>query len=222
MLFDAILFDLDGTLLDTLEDIADSMNAVLARFGYPALPANDYRYHTGDGVRKLALRALRAAGGDEGRLDVAIEAMREEYSRRWADKTRPYQGVEDLLSGLRERGIGRAILSNKPDDFTKLVVEHFFGNECFAAVRGVRDGVPRKPDAAGALAIAHEMRIAPERFLYVGDTNTDMQTAVAAGMFPVGALWGFRSEEELRASGAAVVLARPLDVLDFLTDPHNH
>jgi len=216
MLSDAILFDLDGTLLDTLDDLADSMNAVLARFGRPAQPVDDYRYHVGDGVRKLALRALRAADGDESHIDAAIDAMRDEYLKRWSDKTKLYEGVPELLDDLRRRRIPLAVLSNKPDDFTQLMVAHFFGPECFAVVRGVRNGVPRKPDPAGALAVADELHIPPARFLYLGDTNTDMRTALDAGMRPVGALWGFRTEDELRSSGAAAVLARPLDLLDSL------
>lgn len=216
MTHDAILFDLDGTLLNTLEDLADSMNVALARLGCPAQPVDDYRYHVGDGVRKLTLRALRAAGGDRSHVDTAIDAMRAEYLKRWSNKTKLYEGVPELLDNLRGRGVPMAILSNKPDSFTQLVVEHFFDPDCFAVVRGARDSVARKPDPAGALAIADEMGIAPPRFLYVGDTNTDMRTAAAARMYPAGALWGFRTEQELRSSGAAVVLARPADVLDCL------
>ena len=137
MTLDAILFDLDGTLLDTLDDLADSMNAVLACFGCPAQPVDDYRYHVGDGVRKLALRALRAAGGDAAHVDTAIDAMRHEYLKRWSNKTKLYEGVPELLDRLLERRISLAVLSNKPDDFTQLMVAHFFDPDCFAVVRGV-------------------------------------------------------------------------------------
>ena len=216
MTCDAVLFDLDGTLLNTLDDLADSMNAVLERLGYPAREIDAYKYFVGDGVKVMAQRALGEAGDDDAVVANVVAAMRDEYANRWARKTRPYDGVDALLDALESRGGVMAVLSNKPDDFTKIMVNEFFPTTHFAAVAGAREDVPRKPDPKGALAIADALAVAPERFLYLGDTNTDMQTATAAGMFAVGALWGFRPEEELVASGAQCVIAHPMDALGLL------
>lgn len=211
-----MLFDLDGTLLDTIDDLADSMNEALARFGFPAHPVAAYKLFVGDGMEILARRALPEDRRDEGAVRACVGAMRDEYSRRWAVRTRPYPGVPELLDALAERGALTAVLSNKPDDFTKKCVARLLPKRSFEVVRGVREGTARKPDPAGAIAVAAELGIAGSEFLYLGDTNTDMRTAVAAGMFPVGALWGFRSEEELTSSGAKALVARPEELLALL------
>jgi len=209
----AIVFDLDGTLLDTLDDLADSMNAVLAAAGHPTHPVVAYRQFVGDGVRTLVRRAIPDGVGG---LDEGVEAMIAEYGRRWRDKTRPYPGVDVLLDGLTARDLPFAILSNKPDAFTRLTTEALLGRWQFAEVWGVRDTVPPKPDPTGALAMAAALGVEPGEILYLGDTNTDMRTAVAAGMDPIGAAWGFRDAAELRANGARVVVERPEDVLALL------
>ena len=209
----AIVFDLDGTLLDTLEDLADSMNAVLAAAGCPTHPVAAYRHFVGDGIRTLVRRACPAGSAA---LADGVEALRAEYGRRWRAKTKPYPGVDRLLDALAARELPFAILSNKPDDFTRLTTEALLGRWRFAAVWGVRPDVPPKPDPTGALALAAALGVSPAEILYVGDTNTDMETAVAAGMDPVGALWGFRDAAELTASGARVLVARPEDVLALL------
>lgn len=213
----AVVFDLDGTLLDTLEDLADSMNAVLEAAGQPPHPLPAYRHFVGDGVRTLVRRALPADAAEEARkVDAGVTAMLDEYGRRWRSKTKPYPGVDVLLDGLTARGLPFAILSNKPDDFTRLTVDALLGRWRFARVWGVKEGVPPKPDPTGALAMAAELGVPPGKILYLGDTNTDMLTAVAAGMDPVGALWGFRDADELRRSGARQVVERPEDVLALL------
>ncbi|MHC4223951.1 MAG: HAD family hydrolase [Planctomycetota bacterium] len=210
----AVMFDLDGTLLDTLEDLADSMNAVLERLGLPCHPVEAYKHFVGDGMPNLVRRALPDDRRDGAAIELGSQAMREEYSERWRAKTRPYDGVPGMLDGLIERGLKVTILSNKPDDFTKMTVEALLPDWRFHVVRGVLPDVPRKPDPTAALRIANELGIAPMRFLYCGDTDTDMKTAVAAGMVPLGALWGFRDEAELRAAGASVLLERPEDLLE--------
>lgn len=208
----AVVFDLDGTLLDTLEDIADSMNAVLERAGHPTHPLEAYRQFVGDGVQRLVERASPAACD----VDAGVAAWLEDYGRRWREKTRPYPGVEILLDGLTTRGLPFAILSNKPDDFTRLTAEALLGRWSFAEIWGVKEGIPPKPDPHGALALAAALDVPPGEILYVGDTDTDMQTAVAAGMDPIGVLWGFRSKGELLASGARVVVERPEALLELL------
>jgi len=142
--------------------------------------------------------------------------MRNEYSLRWRSKSRPYPGIPELLDGLTAQGAHLAILSNKPDAFVQEIARHFFGRWRFAAAQGARPEIPRKPDPAAALSISRTVGTAPDSFLYLGDTDTDMRTALAAGMFPVGALWGFRPESELRESGARFLAQHPGDVLKLM------
>jgi phosphoglycolate phosphatase len=141
--------------------------------------------------------------------------MGEEYAIHWMDATRPYEGVAEILSGLAKRTIKLAILSNKPHAMTRLLVAHFFPQTRFDSVNGARDGVPKKPNPAAALEIARQLKTAPERFLYLGDSGVDMDTAASAGMFPVGALWGFREEQELLIHGAKALIKHPLELLDI-------
>jgi phosphoglycolate phosphatase len=211
-----VLFDLDGTLLDTLQDLADSMNAALVRLGAEPHETAFYRTAVGDGMEMLALRSLPESRRDPASVAVCASAMRDEYGRRWAAATRPYPGIPELLDRLAERRATMAILSNKPHDFTTAIVDALLGRWPFAAVLGGRPGRPRKPDPAEALAIAGDLGITPAGWLYVGDTNTDMETARAAGMRAVGALWGFRTEQELLAHGALRTAAHPLQILDLL------
>lgn len=203
-------------MLDTLTDIAESMNAALQRFGFRPYPIEAYRYFVGDSVNCLIKRTVPKEHHNDNNIEKCLSAMLDEYSRRWSVHTKAYSGVPELLSELEKRNIPKAILSNKPDNFTKLIVEKLLGDFSFDIVQGVNDKVRRKPDPASALQIAEKLQIQPADFLYLGDTNTDMQTAVAARMFPVGALWGFRTAEELKKNGAKVLVEKPLDVLNFL------
>ena len=214
--YDAILFDLDGTLLDTLEDLADAMNAALRALEMPEHPLESYRYFVGRGLRNMVIDVLPPDRRDEKAITRAMEAMREEYAPRWDAKTRPYDGVPELLEALTERSVTMTILSNKPHTFTRKCVARLLSDWPFALVAGARPDLPIKPDPAGALAVAEQIGVPAERFLYLGDTSTDMQTATGAGMFAVGALWGFRTAEELREHGAAVLLRHPTDLLDLL------
>ena len=216
MKFKAVLFDLDGTLLDTLDDLADSMNASLRRFGFPPNPVDTYRYLVGDGLMNLVSRALPPDHRDEATINEVACAQWDEYSRNWANKTRPYEGIPELLEGLQDLGITLCILSNKPDDFTHMIVRKFLSKWRFAVVRGQDKDTPIKPNPSGANQIAKELGLATPKFLYVGDSNTDMRTANAAGMFAVGVLWGFRSKNELIAAGAQALIDRPNDLLNFL------
>jgi len=214
----AVMFDLDGTLLDTVEDLADAMNHALAANGLPTHPDyEDHKHFVGDGVATYVRRALPADRRGDGNLAARVTAdYRAAYAEGWADKTRPYDGVPDLLEELARRGLRLAVLSNKPQDTTEATVRAFLGADAFEAIRGAREGVPLKPDPAAALDIAAGMGVSPSDFLYVGDTATDMQTAVAAGMYAVGALWGFRGADELRGAGARTLIQRPGELLELL------
>ncbi|MDP3286355.1 MAG: HAD family hydrolase [Desulfobacterales bacterium] len=216
MKFKAVLFDLDGTLLDTIDDLADSMNSVLEKHGFPKHSIDKYKYFVGDGMDVLARRALPVSCKDESLIAGCVAAMKEEYSSRWADKTRPYDGIPELLDALSASGARLSILSNKPHEPTGIVVSKMLADWKFEMVVGVRDGVPRKPDPAAAISIAKSLGIAPDEFLYLGDTNTDMKTAVAAGMFSAGALWGFRTAGELIEAGARILIRYPTDLLGFV------
>ncbi|MFA5251975.1 MAG: HAD family hydrolase [Phycisphaerae bacterium] len=218
MKFLAILFDLDGTLLNTLADLANSMNAVLTRLGFPTHPADSYRYFIGDGVDCLVRRALPKDHRDDETVTKSLAAMRDEYSKHWADNTRPYPGIPELLSSLQRRNIPMTVLSNKPDEFTQITIEKLLPSWSFRIVRGARPSVAIKPDPAAALDIARQLQILPCRFVYLGDTNVDMQTANAAGMYAAGALWGFRTAEELRAGGAKTLVENPKDVIKLFDD----
>ncbi|MHC4475521.1 MAG: HAD family hydrolase [Planctomycetota bacterium] len=214
--FQAIIFDLDGTLLDTLTDIANSVNTVLAELGCPTHSVDAYRYFVGDGTHMLVQRVLPKDRRDTTDLNEFLQAVTDQYSKRWAETTKPYPGIPELLSALERRGLPKAILSNKPHDLTQMIVDKLLCDWSFSPVRGRVSSIPRKPDPAGALQIAKELGIPPQRFLYLGDTNTDMQTANAAGMFPVGALWGFRTADELLQNGAKTLVENPADLLPLL------
>ncbi|MDD8026839.1 MAG: HAD family hydrolase [Acidobacteriota bacterium] len=209
----AAIFDLDGTLLDTIEDLTDSMNAALSALGYPVRTVAECRNLVGDGLATYILRALpEKARHDEAAFTRLGELMRAEYRVRQAVKTKPYPGVAAMLGSLTAKGIPHAVLSNKPHPATVEVVARFFPGHPFRIVQGARDGGPVKPDPSGALEIARQLDIPPAEILYLGDTNTDMKTARAAGMFAVGALWGFRTRDELLANGAQALAARPADI----------
>lgn len=208
-MYQAVLFDLDGTLTNTLEDIAFAMNRALRIHGLPEHPVEKYRYLVGSGARMLAKRAV----GEQAELvEGVLETYQAYYQEHNLDRTAPYDGVTEMLQALQARGVKLCVFSNKPHADTCRVVEHFFPGIDFAAVRGQMEGVPVKPDPAGALAMAEALGTAPADFLYLGDTDVDMICARNAGMHPVGVTWGFRDEAELRAAGAERLIHHPMDL----------
>lgn len=213
--FDAVIFDLDGTLLNTLEDLADAANAALAARGLPLHPVEAYRFFVGSGVRELMRRAAPENMPEPALRDL-VEGMRGQYAANWANKTQPYTGIVPMLQRLASLALPVAVLSNKPHDFTLLCVRRFFPNIAFARVQGCPEEGKPKPDPSLALDIAGEFGLRPGRVLFLGDSSIDMDTARAAGMIPAGALWGFRPEAELKAHGAEVLLAAPEELFHYI------
>ncbi len=217
MKYKAILFDLDGTLLNTLEDIAHSLNSVLRDHGLPTHPVNKFRYMVGDGRFELVRRAVSEYREDESFLRKIVSEMDERYAQCWKEKTRPYEGVDQMLNMCRRSGLVMCVLSNKKHEFTQEMVSSFFSSHSFELVAGHRENIPLKPDPVAALSIAEELGVKPDRFLYMGDTNTDMQTAVSSGMYPIGVLWGFRDRRELEEAGARTILKLPREIESLLS-----
>jgi phosphoglycolate phosphatase len=213
-----VIFDLDGTLLDTLDDIADSANIVLAERGHPVHVVDAYKYFVGDGAPTLIHRILPEQCRTAEEEALCLQRYRDVYAVRWKMKTTSYPGILAMLRTMAARGMRLAVLSNKPHDSTIECVEGFLGDMRFDVVQGQTNTYPKKPDPAGALAIVCAFGLAPSACLYVGDTATDMQTAVRAGMIPVGVLWGFRPAEELTANGAKRLVAHPSELLSLLED----
>lgn len=213
MRFGGVIFDMDGTLLDTIDDLANSMNRVLERHGYPMHPVDAYRYFVGEGMEMLVRKALPIGRDDRKTIAECLAAMHKEYGRGWADRSKLYPGIRELLDFLEGQKIPKAILSNKPDGFTKTMTKAFLSEWTFCEVRGESPSTPRKPNPAAALEIASGMGHKPENIVYIGDSSIDMQTASRAGMYSVGALWGFRTADELKSNGARVLVERPEDAI---------
>jgi len=209
----AVIFDLDGTLVDSLGDIASAMNDTLAAFELPTHPVPSYRMLVGEGVANLVKRAVPE---DRPELcDDVLAAFRVRYGEHLVDRTRPFHGVPDLLRGLLGRKLRLAVVSNKPDPATHRIIDQLFPRT-FSLVRGERAGMPRKPDPRAALEAAVELGARPETTAFVGDSAIDMRTAGNAGMLAVGVTWGYRDEAELRGGGASLLTHHPAELLELL------
>lgn len=208
-----IVFDLDGTLLNSLEDLADSANWVLEQHGFPTHPVDAYRYFVGDGVRKLIERILP----QEERTEARIEQCRQEfvayYKVHMEDKTSVYEGITELLVELKNRGLKIAVATNKVHIAVKPLMEKYFPEIRFDSMIGQREGVPVKPAPQIMFDILRETGCEPSEALHVGDTATDMQLAHNAGVTPVGVLWGYRPLEELQEAGAKFIISKPEELL---------
>lgn len=211
-----LIFDLDGTLLNSLTDLATAGNLVLTRQGWPPHPAAAYKWFIGDGMTKLAERILPLKARRPEVIRQIAQELRQEYRRHCRECTRPYPGIPAMLAALQRQRLPLGVLSNKPEDLTLLLLDHFFPEINFQAIRGGREGEPLKPDPAGALAVAAALEVPPARIMLVGDGANDILTAKRAGMIPVGVLWGFRSEAELRAAGAHYLIAEPSDLMPLI------
>ncbi len=212
MAYRAAVFDLDGTLLNTLADLAASGNELLESYGMMPHPQQAYRYFVGNGSRKLMERILPDASTE--RIDEALSRYKTIYERRLTEKTALYDGIMEMLSGLRKRGVRLAVCTNKHISAAERLIKKYFPSGMFETFDGDRPGVPRKPDPAHVRLIMETMGVMPEETVYLGDSGVDMQTAINAGTFPVGVLWGFREKEELLENGAKVLLSHPSELFE--------
>lgn len=214
----AVIFDLDGTLTDTVGSIAEAGNAMLTLRGWNAQPVDAYRYFAGDGAKTLVLRALTAAGDPEAEhsLSEALAQYMDFFAKTCTHGVKPFDGIPELLAQLKQRDIRIAVLSNKPHPMTVDVVHCFFGETLFDVVQGQTADIPPKPDQTGVQRILSQLNLSAEDCLYVGDTDTDMDTGRNASMETIGVLWGFRGEDELKAHHADHIISHPLQLLDLL------
>ena len=209
-----VIFDLDGTLLDSIEDIASSMNKVLESLQLPTHKIEDYKHFVGGGVDILVENALNNQSKEI--KDEVIKRFKIEYDGKLHSKTLPYDGLYELLDELKKLDINLAVLSNKPHEFTVSYVNHFFKNYNFKEIHGQKKDVPKKPDPKAALDIVKCLDSSCENTYFIGDTKIDMQTAKSANMTAIGVLWGFRDEKELRDFGADFIVSNPLEILKII------
>lgn len=222
MNFQGVIFDLDGTLVNSLEDLADSMNTVLQSNKMPVHELQTYKQFVGKGIRSLLQEALPADCKDEVLINRCYDMMIEVYSEKCINKTKPYDGICRLLDNLVSRHIELAVFSNKADALTKKIVHALLPDWNFGAIAGLRQESHKKPNPLIALQISEILKIPPENFIYVGDSGIDMQTANNAGMYAVGALWGFRTGEELKSNGAKYLLKNPLDLIILMNNSNKN
>ncbi|MCR5121096.1 MAG: HAD family hydrolase [Ruminococcus sp.] len=214
-MIDLAIFDLDGTLADSIYDLADAVNKALAEGGFPTHDYDEYRHFVGNGAKKLIERALPEGSPPELR-DRIHAAFSANYRACCLDKTKPYDGIPELIGRLREQGVLCAVASNKPDEFSALIVESLFGKGVFSLIRGKRDGTPTKPAPDIVYSIAEELDCDLGNAVYIGDSDVDVQTAHNAGLKCIGCAWGFRGEEELLQAGADFIARQPSEIGDII------
>jgi len=213
--YKGIIFDLDGTLLNTIEDLSDSVNYALSSFGFPEHSYEAYKKKIGKGFRNLIESSLPEGGFDDTMLVNILTVFLKIYDKKYMEKTRPYDGITGMLDAVTGMGIKTGVNSNKRMDYTNALIQKFFADIPFVEIFGEREGVPRKPDPSSALQIAGLMGLAPEEVLYIGDSKTDIQTGQNAGMDTVGVLWGFRDYEELVSHEATYIIETPEEIIKF-------
>ena len=212
----AIIFDLDGTLVNTIEDLADCVNHVLKKHGYPTHEISKFKAFIGSGAKNMVAAALPEMIRKQNELlEPVLEEYKSYYALHYKDKSKPYQGIQEMLEAFSEKNIPLAVCSNKQQSATGIMIREMFPEDTFCCIYGERKGVQRKPDPAGPLEIAEKMQIQPENIIFAGDSDADILTAVNAGMIPVGVAWGFREVSELLENGAVFIAYEPRDLVDF-------
>lgn len=215
--FQAVIFDLDGTLSDSIASLKYCGDLAVAPFGYGPFSINQYKYFVGDGAANLIRRCLKAGGDQENvHFEEAYARYREIFRENCMYQVKPYEGIPELLTALKEKGIKIGVFSNKPHEETLRVIETLFGKDCFDVVQGQQPGIPIKPSPEGAFRILEKMGVKAEKTIYLGDTGTDMKTGKALGAFTVGALWGFRDRAELEENHADALVSHPSELLSMI------
>lgn len=216
-MYKVCIFDLDGTLTDTVESLTYSVNATLSELGLSQITEEQCKAFVGSGARKLIERSLKAAGDPELlHVEKAMEVYGRVFKENCTYHVAPYEGIVEMLDTLKTLGVRLAVLSNKPHLQTKDVVATFFGADIFTCVQGQQEGIPRKPDPAAVFMIAKELNVATEECLYIGDSDVDMQTGNAAGVTTIGVTWGFRSREVLKENGAAYIVDKAQEIISIV------
>lgn len=210
-----VIFDLDGTLLNTLEDLAGAGEYVCAQNGWPSHTLEEYRYFVGNGIPKLCERFSPADQRSPARLAQTLEEFTRYYDAHKEDTTSPYPGIESMLDQLKKAGVIYGVLTNKAHPLAKGVLEHYFPGR-FAHIQGALPGVPVKPDPTALRNLMHTMGADPASTLFVGDSNVDIRTAKNGGLAGCGVLWGFRTEKELRDEGADYIAADPAALVQII------
>lgn len=216
-MYKAVIFDLDGTLLDTIDDLGDSVNLALEELGYPQRTTDEYKLMVGNGFENLIRRAFPGnVSADEGMVSCMYELFRDNYSRLYMEKTKPYDGICEVVEELYKKGVPMAVDSNKRESFTVNLIHKFFPKDYFRLILGELPPRAKKPDPVSVEMISKEMGIPPREILFVGDTRIDVETGKNAGCDVAGVLWGFRDEKELREAGADYIIKAPRDILPLL------
>ena len=222
-MYKACIFDLDGTLTDTLESLTFSVNETLKEMGFGTISHEQCKAFVGNGARKLLEKSLQAVGADvDGRIDEAMQIYARIFKTGCTYKVAPYAGIVEMLQVLNEMGIQMAVLSNKPDVQTKDVVATFFADGIFSYVQGQREDVPRKPDPAAVYYIMNELQVKKEECLYIGDSEVDMKTGFAAGVDTIGVTWGFRDKEVLVAEHATYIADKAEEIISIVKGANEH
>lgn len=211
----AVIFDLDGTLLNTIDDLGNSVNYMLKKLNYPTFTIDEYKYKVGNGMRSLIERSLPKDCQSESELENALKIFMEHYEEHKTDNTAPYKGIPELLKKLRERGIKTAVVTNKADTAAKPLISGIFPN-LFDEVTGQKEGVPTKPDPTAVFNTMKTLGVVPEECIFVGDSSVDMKTAVNCKAKAVGVLWGFRKADELKENGAEALIEKPEELLKYI------
>jgi len=208
----AVLFDLDGTLVNSLSDLADSVNFALKEFGFPTHETEKFKYFVGDGMQKLVERVLPENKRDDETLSAVLDTFINYYREHFADKTVTYDGIETLISNLKKQNLKLAIISNKAQEMAVEVVFKVLEGLEFDIVCGKREGYPTKPDPTLTLEIIDELGVKPSECIFIGDSGMDMAVARNAGVKSIGVLWGFRTEKELKENGAYYIVRSPQEI----------
>ena len=216
MKYEAVVFDLDGTLIDSAADLGNAVNRVLAAHNFPTHEIPKYRMFIGDGAQTMVTRALPEEGRDDQTIQLCLSEFLEDYYQNFDVDTVLYDGISDLLDSLSAKSIKLSILTNKPYEIAVRFLDSVLSYWKFDIVVGQKNGLPKKPDPTGAFLVSEKLKVSNEKIAYLGDSGIDMKTAVSAGMLPIGVLWGFRGREELLNSGAKYLINEPLEINDLI------